>query len=57
MQKSVPKPKSAMDTLVEAFLDLRADAKERMSEEEFREVERKFDELVRKIRARRRRKT
>jgi hypothetical protein len=46
-----------MDKLVEAFSELRAEAKERMSEGEFREAERQFDELVRKVRSRRRRKT
>jgi hypothetical protein len=49
------KPKSAMDKLVEAFLKLRAEAKERMSEKEFREADRQFHELADKIRARRRR--
>jgi flagellar biosynthesis chaperone FliJ len=43
-----------MDKLVESFLKLRAEAKECMSEEEFRKAERQFDELVRKVRARRR---
>ncbi|PYX31568.1 MAG: hypothetical protein DMG77_06145 [Acidobacteria bacterium] len=56
MPKPVAKSNSAMDKLIESFLKLRAEAKERMSEEEFRETERKFDELVRKVRARRRRK-
>jgi hypothetical protein len=45
-----------MDKLVESFLKLRAEAKQRMSEEEFREAERRFEELARKVRARRRRK-
>jgi hypothetical protein len=44
-----------MDKLVEAFLKLRAEAKERMSEKEFREADRQFHELADKIRARRRR--
>jgi hypothetical protein len=50
---SRPKSKSAMDKLIESFLKLRAEAKERMSEEEFREADRKFNELARKVRARR----
>jgi len=45
-----------MDKLVDSFLKLRAEAKERMSEEEFREADRQFHELARKVRARRRRK-
>jgi hypothetical protein len=49
MAKSPRKSKSAMDKLVESFLKLRAEAKERMSEEEFHEAERKFDELVRRV--------
>jgi hypothetical protein len=56
MAKSVNKPKSAMDKLVESFFKLRAEAKERMSEEEFREAERNFNQLARKVRARRRRR-
>ena len=48
-------PKSAMDKLVDAFLKLRAEAEERMSEEEFSEADRKFNELARKVRARRKR--
>jgi hypothetical protein len=55
MPKSTKKPKSAMDKLVESFLKLRAEAKERMSEEEFREADRQFHELANKVRARRRR--
>ena len=54
MAKSPPRAKSAIDNLVESFLKLRATAKERMSEEEFREAEVKFDELARQVRARRR---
>jgi hypothetical protein len=44
-----------MDRLIDAFVKLRAEAKERMSEEEFREADRQFHELANKIRARRRR--
>ena len=56
MPKPRPKTKPAMHKLVESFLKLRAEAKERMSDEEFREAERKFNELARKVRARRQRK-
>ena len=55
MAKSPSKAKSAMDKLVDAFLKLRAEAKERMSAEEFREADRKFNELARKVHARRKR--
>ncbi len=51
MAKSAPKPKSAMDALVESFSRVVAEAKERMSPEEFREAERKFDEVVNRVRA------
>jgi hypothetical protein len=57
MAKPLPNSNSAMEKLVESFLELRAEAKERMSAEGFREAEQNFDKLVRKIRARRRRKT
>jgi hypothetical protein len=43
-----------MDKLVDAFMRLRAEAKERMSEEEFREAERKFHEIGERVRARKR---
>jgi hypothetical protein len=52
---SRPKLKSAMEKLVEFFIKLRAGAKERMSEEGFREADRHFNELARKVRARRQR--
>jgi hypothetical protein len=52
MAKSAPKPKSAMDTLVDSFSDLVADAKKRMSPEEFRRAEKEFDEIVDKAKAR-----
>jgi hypothetical protein len=57
MTKAAPKSKSAMDSLVESFIELRAEAKRRMSKEEFAEAERQFEELARKVRARRRRAT
>jgi hypothetical protein len=52
MPKAASKPKSAMDTLVDSFSDLVADAKKRMSPEEFRQAEKEFDEIVDKARAR-----
>ena len=51
MAKAAPKPKSAMDTLIESVSRLRTEAKERMSEEEFRQAEEKFHELANKVRA------
>jgi len=44
-----------MDKLVEAFAQIRSEAKERMSEEEFRRAEEGFDRIVTRVRARRRR--
>lgn len=41
-----------MDTLVDSFSDLVADAKKRMSPEEFRRAEKEFDQIVDKARAR-----
>jgi len=55
MAKSPPKSKSAMDKLVESFSRLRAEAKERMSDEEFRWAEEGVDQIVARVRARRRR--
>ena len=51
MSKSAPKSKPAMETLVDSFSDLVAEAKERMSKAEFREAEKKFDEIINKVRA------
>ncbi len=45
-----------METLVDSFSDLRDEAKQRMSEDEFREAEKKFHELANKVRASRGRK-
>lgn len=50
------KPKSAFDALVESVCNLRAEAKERMTEEEFRHAEEKLHELANKVRASRGRK-
>jgi hypothetical protein len=44
-----------MDTLVESFSQLRAEAKERMSDEEFRRAEEGFDRIVARVRASRKR--
>ena len=52
MPKAAPKQKSAMDTLVEMVSRIRSEARERMSAEEFRQAEEKFDEIVNKVRAR-----
>jgi hypothetical protein len=41
-----------MDTLVDSFSDLVADAQKRMSPEEFRQAEKEFDKIVDKARAR-----
>ena len=56
MRKSAPKPKSAMDTLIDSVCRIRSEAKERMSEEEFRQAEEKFNEIAAKVRASRGRK-
>lgn len=54
--RKAPKPKSTFDALVESFSNLRAEAKDRMTEEEFRQAEEKFHELANKVRASRGRK-
>jgi hypothetical protein len=56
MPKAAPKSKSAMDTLVESFTRLRDEAKERMSEDEFRKADEEFHQLANKVRASRGRK-
>lgn len=45
-----------MDTLIDSVCRLRSEAKERMSEEEFLQVEERFHELANKVRASRARK-
>jgi hypothetical protein len=52
MAKSAPKTKSAMDTLVDSFSNLVAEAKERMSPDEFRHAEKEFDQIIDKAKAR-----
>jgi hypothetical protein len=56
MPKAASKSKSAMDTLVESVTRLRSEAKERMSEEEFRRMEDEVHQLANKVRASRGRK-
>ena len=57
MPKAAAKPKSAMDTLIESVNRVRSEAKERMSEDEFREMEDKVHQLANKVRASRGRKS
>lgn len=52
MPKAAPKPKSAMDELVDSFHDLVEDARERMSPEEFQKAEKEFNETIDKVKAR-----
>jgi len=52
MAKPSAKPKSAMETLVDSFSDLVEDARKRMSPEEFRKAEKKFDEVIERVKAR-----
>lgn len=56
MAKTAPKSKSALDTLIESVTRLRAEAKERMSEDEFRQADEKVHQLANKVRASRGRK-
>jgi CII-binding regulator of phage lambda lysogenization HflD len=56
MAKSGSKSKSAFDTLVESVTRIRAEAKERVSEDEFRQMEEKVHQLANKVRASRGRK-
>jgi len=51
MAKSAPKLKSAMDSLVDSFGRIVSEAEERLSKEEFRKSEKKFNEIVNKVRA------
>jgi hypothetical protein len=52
MPKPKSKSKSAMDNLVDSFSDLVENARKTMSPEDFRQAEKKFDEIVEKARAR-----
>lgn len=52
MPKAAPKPKPAMDELVDSFHELVEEARERMSPEEFQKAEREFDQTIDKVKAR-----
>jgi len=56
MAKPVPKSKSALDALIGSVSRVRSEARGRMSEDDFRRAEKKFDEVVNKVRASRGRK-
>lgn len=56
MAKSASKSQSALDTLIESVTRIRAEAKERMSEDEFRQADEKVHQLANKVRASRGRK-
>jgi PHD/YefM family antitoxin component YafN of YafNO toxin-antitoxin module len=56
MAKAATKAKSARETLIESVTRIREEARRRMSEDEFREVEEKVHELANKVRASRGRK-
>jgi len=56
MAKLSAKSKSALDTLVNSVNRIRAEARERMSQEEFRQLDEKVHQLANKVRASRGRK-
>ncbi len=56
MAKATTKSKSAMDALIESVSRIRAEAKERMSEEDFRQADERVHQLANKVRASRGRK-
>jgi len=56
MPKTAAKPNSAREALIETVTRIREEARQRMSEDEFREVENKVHELANKVRASRGRK-
>ncbi len=56
MAKAAHKSKSALDTLIESVTRIRAEARERMSEDEFRQADEKVHQLANKVRASRGRK-
>lgn len=56
MAKAAPKSKSALDTLLDSVTRLHSEAKERMSEDEFRRMEDDVHQLASKVRASRGRK-
>jgi hypothetical protein len=51
MVKSSNKSKSALDTLIASVTRIRAEAKERMSDDEFRQADEKVHQLANKVRA------
>ncbi len=51
MATSAEKPKSAMDSLNKNFNDIVSQAKKRMSPEDFKRAEEKFDQIANKVRA------
>jgi hypothetical protein len=51
MLQAASKSKSARDMLIESLIRLRAEAKERMAEAEFRKMEDQVHELANKVRA------
>lgn len=51
MPKPAPKQKSAMDILVDSFSRVVSEAKERMTDEEFRQAEEKVEAIATKVRA------
>ncbi|HEV3512836.1 MAG TPA: hypothetical protein VGS05_14110 [Candidatus Sulfotelmatobacter sp.] len=52
MAKAAPKPKSAMDKLVDSFDDLVEEARQDMSPEQFKQAVQNFDKIVDRIKAR-----
>lgn len=56
MPKTAPKTKSARELLIESVNRIRTEARERMSDDEFRQVEDKVHQLANKVRASRGRK-
>lgn len=56
MPKAAPKTKSSRDLLIESVNRIRDEARERMSDDEFRQVEEKVHQLANKVRASRGRK-
>lgn len=56
MPKAAAKPKTAQETLIGSVMRIRDEARERLSEGEFRQVEEKVHQLANKVRASRGRK-
>ena len=51
MAKAAPKSKSAKEALIESVTRMRAEARERMSKDEFRQMEENVHQLANKVRA------